>query len=326
MKGKLEVIFLAILLSFLIIGAFPIVKAKTITVDGDPSDWTGTSPTTNNTWVISEGEYIWRDELDDDTGNGSWVYPTGYIGGEADLLELRITWDEDYLYLLFVFDDIPEGQWNRTAINFVIDVDQVIGSGQAWLGGYADMKVIDEAKHEVDVQIAGNNVAVRNSTGGDPWPVIANTTYPTGSPMLIANSSASDCYEVGIPLAVIGSPAGKTWRFVCIVGVQNQDATWGGDAFAEVFPVGNETNPSGGDDAWEDPDAFDGAFYESKDDQELEFGAFIPGGGENQVVNVSAYADIEMDLIPEFPIVWFVPATIVTATALTIALKKIRKL
>jgi hypothetical protein len=325
MKGKLEIALLAILLSFLVIGAFPIVKAKTITVDGDPSDWTGTPPATNNTGEISEGEYIWRDEPGDDAGNGSWAYPTGYVGGEADLLELRITWDEDYLYLLFVFDDIPEGQWNRTAIDFVIDTDRVSGSGQEWLGGMADMKIVNESRHEVDITIAGNNIAVRNSTGGDPWPIIANTTYPAESPMLVANSSANDCFEVGIPLAVIESPTGQTWRFACIVGVQNQDATWGGDCFAEVFPTANETTPGGGEESWVDPDAFDGAFYESKDDQELEFGTFVLGEVEEPVL-VSAYADIEMDLIPEFPIVWFIPTTIVTATALTIALKKIRKL
>jgi hypothetical protein len=323
MKGRLEVVVLAILLAFLVVGALPIVKAKTITVDGDPSDWTGTPPTTNNTGVISEGEYIWRDELDDDAGNGSWVYPTGYIGGEADLLELRITWDEDYLYLLFVFDDIPEGQWNRTAIDFAIDTDQTSDSGQVWLGEYSDMKVVPEAQWEWHVSIvAMENIAVKNST----FNVVANTTYPADTPMLIANSSTYDCFEVGVPLAVIGSPVGQTWRFVCVVGLQDDHATWGGHVFAEIFSTADENNPGGGEEAWEDPDAFDGAFYESKDDQELEFGAFIPGGGETEVVFVSAYADIEMDLIPEFPIVWFIPATIVTATALTIALKKIRKL
>ncbi len=110
------------------------------------------------------------------------------------------------------------------------------------------------------------------------------------------------------------------------MGLQNDHATWGGNVFAEIFPAADENNPGGGEEAWEDPDAFDGAFYESNADQKLEFGAFIPGGGENNVVLVSAYMDIEMNLIPEFPIVWFVPATIVTATAVTIALKKARKL
>jgi len=306
----------------LVAGAFPTAKAKTITVDGDISDWTGTPPITDNNWTISDGEYIWRDELGDDLGNGSWTYPTGFVGGEADLLELRITWDTDYLFLLFIVANMTEGQWNRTAIDMVIDTDQVASSGEEWLGGLADMKAAPQAWHEWELEIAGDNIVVRNTTAEPDWLVVANTTYPAETPLQFAHNSTNKCFEVGIPLAVIGSPEDLTWRFICIVGVQHQDAVWGSNCFAEVFAEGNETNPSGGIDEWYEPDAFDAAFYTSKDDQEMEFGNFL---GADDLAVVSAYADVEMNVIPEFPTLWVIPATFLIVTALILASKKMRK-
>jgi hypothetical protein len=321
MKRKLELCLLTILTLLLIAGAFPIAHAKTITVDGNPSDWTGTPPITDNNWTISDFEYIWRDEMGDDAGNGSWVYPTGYVGGEADLLELRITWDVDYLYLLFKVANMTEGQWNRTAIDTVIDTDQVDGSGQKWLGGNSDMWANTQAYHEWDILVAAENIAVRDSNVTGDWPIVANLTYPVAHPMLFGQNATYSCIEVGVPLVAIGSPEGKTWRFISIIGVQNDHAVWGNNTFAEVFFEGNETNPSGGINEWYDPDAFDAAFYPTKVDQEMEFSIFSLA----EQATVSHWADVEMNVIPEFPTLWLLPATFLIATALVLAIKKFRK-
>ncbi len=121
----------------------PSVAAYTRTVDGDPSDWIGI-PGGDNTWTVSNGEGIWRDIAQDDTGNGSYIYPncthsepliidyagapwTGpptealaytdkYVagtepfwykhGGMVDLREFRVTGDHSYLYLTLRFENM----------------------------------------------------------------------------------------------------------------------------------------------------------------------------------------------------------------------------
>ncbi len=116
---------------------------STRTVDGNPIDWTGT-PGADNTYVVSNGEGIWTDIAQDDTGNGSYIYPncthsepliidyagapwTGpptealaytdkYVagtepfwykhGGMVDFREFRVTGDLEYLYILLRFENM----------------------------------------------------------------------------------------------------------------------------------------------------------------------------------------------------------------------------
>jgi len=50
------------------------VNHAPINIDGDPSDWKGTAGA-DNTYVIDQGEGIWKDVAFDDTANGSIIYP-----------------------------------------------------------------------------------------------------------------------------------------------------------------------------------------------------------------------------------------------------------
>jgi len=324
-KNALAILALLLLASALTLSTLPTAKAAQavldthpqITVDGDPSDWTGTAPTVDNTLTISNSEFIWKDATGDDTGPGMWEYPTSFNTGEADLLELRICWNDSYLFVLFKLREMTVGQWNRTAIDLTISTNQTPGSGET-NGWYAeaDMKVNLTADWEYQLEIIpSTRIRVEDSS----WATVADPT--TDPALLIANSSTNKCFEVGIPIAVIGSPAGKIWDFTCIVGLQSMLGSAGSGHFAEIEETADANNPGGGvSGAWEDPDAFDAAFYNTTAEQEAAFSVFTAGGGDNAVVVVSAYLEI-----PEFPLLlpygFAIMAAIILAASFTMRKK-----
>ncbi len=146
MKGKFALL-LALMLFFGVFGV-SVIAPSTKTIDGDPSDWTGTAGA-DNTWTVSAGEGIWRDIEGDDTGNGSYIYPncthsdpaipdyaggpdgnaycyTGWPGGGkdpqggmVDLREFRVTADSSNLYILLRFENMGSQaiavEWNKDA-------------------------------------------------------------------------------------------------------------------------------------------------------------------------------------------------------------------
>lgn len=148
-KNALPILILLLLALSLTLSTFPTVKAQhaSITIDGDPSDWTGT-PGGTNTWVYNDTaeEWIWNDEVGDDKGNGTYTYPTGaaFTGAEADLTELRIAWNTTHVMFLLTFVDIVDNAWwpldgadpyltdiqaETTAVAICIDTDHVSESG-----------------------------------------------------------------------------------------------------------------------------------------------------------------------------------------------------
>lgn len=70
------------------------VKGHSIKIDKSVKDWIGIPPVKENTWIISKGEYIFRDAKKDDLGAGLCEYPTNEAFGRcADLREFRVTCD-----------------------------------------------------------------------------------------------------------------------------------------------------------------------------------------------------------------------------------------
>lgn len=304
MRKKVSIFLLVLLASTLALFMPSAVRAKTITIDGDPSDWTGTPPAQENNWTISAGEFIWRDAVGDDTGNGSWTYPTSalFTGGEADLTELRMTWDSNYLYLLIKVASMDYA--NLTAIGFTIDTDRVSASGQEWFPGYSDAKITSVAYWEWAWEFA----AAKND--------IFDTGWISQGAAVVANSTTNNCFEVGFPISVIGTPTGF-WRFGLIIGLHSDPV---GDTFTEVKATATATSPGGGDElAWEDPDAFDAAFFATTADQEANFKQFTPGVGP---IVLSAYMDVDMPVIPEFPLPY---SSILIAATILLALFVIKK-
>ncbi len=146
----------------------PMNKAPTLhptgtkTIDGNPSDWTGTPPSTYNSWAYSNGEWIWNDTVNDERNDfaqihidgQSWDWDNNYgkyfliedthdpdptsgtnITG-ANLTKLFVAWDDTYLYIGLETNN--KANW-ATAYGIGIDVNGTAtgyndtqGTSDAW--------------------------------------------------------------------------------------------------------------------------------------------------------------------------------------------------
>ncbi|MDP3804538.1 MAG: glucodextranase DOMON-like domain-containing protein, partial [Candidatus Omnitrophota bacterium] len=144
------------------------VAGHTINVDGSIGDWIGTAPAKPNTAVIDKGEYIWKDETGDDTGNGKYTYPTNKAFAKgADLLEFRVTWDSQNVY--FLIKRVRPGDWWIPYCLIGIDEDgargmkkgaQILAQGdinylEADTGAFGELKVMPTLACEYVIGIAG---------------------------------------------------------------------------------------------------------------------------------------------------------------------------
>ena len=161
-------LFLAMLLMMSMVG---FVSAHQVTVDGDPSDWQAyTSTQKVNTWHLysNAGEWVWKDATGDvrtDIQDCNSCDP-----GDTDITEIRITSDQDYVYILVKFRDInkvggyledgtePFGNSKRgLGLIITIDTDQQSNSGQTWLPKYSNTQVNSNAAWERAVFITTAN-------------------------------------------------------------------------------------------------------------------------------------------------------------------------
>jgi len=312
MRGKIVSISLLLLLTSILTWCMlPVVRGPPIIVDGNPTDWIGTAPINNNTGTISEYEYIWVDEMEDDTGNGTYTYPTViqagtrvFTGGDADLKELRITRDADYVYFLLKFDNITDrgwvagGQAETTAVAICIDTDRKYGSGFYWVeeeigwGIWSNIELPPEAWWEYLIEIALQDVVLWYWNGTS-----YTTTEITRNFPLAVDTTVYETIEFAVPIGAAGlpDPTGQTWRFSAFVGLQDYEhfrEVWSTE-YAAIDPWA----PGGGTDHWLDPNAFDAAFFATKAEQEDAFNGFT---NETFAV-VSAYTDIDMNLISPPP-------------------------
>jgi hypothetical protein len=264
------------------------VTGHTIKVDKKIRDWVGTSPDASNTAAVSEGEYIWRDTEDDDTGNGSYTYAVKReLRKGCDLREFRLTYDAKNLYF-FIKCDRP-GDWWAPYRLIGIDTDGAKGSKKGTTilaqgdidelasdnGCYGEIKVAPELACEYIVGIF-------SSYKGRVW---------DANGKLLARKEADEydtpgfevadfnwyVVETAIPWKIFGldgPPAGETWRFVVAIGQQDSDV------FREIEEVETDWHGGGGETSdidGPDPDVYDLAGA-SKKTQEAELGSFDPYG------------------------------------------------
>ena len=140
--GRILSLSLAVLL---LLSLVPAVMAPGRTIDGSATDWTGTPPTTANSHVVSNGEFIWRDSQGDErTDLNNWQPDR-----RVDLLEFRVTADTSFIYFMakMVDIDIASGD-GAPCVQVAIDTNRIPGSGENWLGLYTDTVVSDAARWE----------------------------------------------------------------------------------------------------------------------------------------------------------------------------------
>lgn len=152
--------------------------AHSVIVDGDPTDWIGNIINATDTGYIDGGEAIWLDAQGDDIGDGGdapyaqdnpegYTYPTdtSFTGGEADIIQFRLTADTRNLYFLVKLDSFRSVYYPMVVIT--IDIDHTPGSGQIWLPQSADVLVDSLIQWEYAIILADNSIKVLDSAWTD---------------------------------------------------------------------------------------------------------------------------------------------------------------
>lgn len=183
-------------------------EVKAITVDGDASDWTGTAGAEDNSAVVSNDEWIWRDKENDERKNDTYS-ETSEISASCDITEVRITADTANLYFLVKFRKLELGTTGVSYPLVQVAIDYNKSGGQSIFVNVAqtgtsvsDMaEVSDDSKWEYLVSAFQNDIAVLNTEG----------SYVTGqgnySQYVSTNSTGPYFMEFEVPFANIGGSA-----------------------------------------------------------------------------------------------------------------------
>ncbi len=255
--------------------------AHIITVDGDDSDWIGTSPAVEDTFTYSEGEFIWRDAINDDKGDGgdalaasdnpsSYIYPTAtnFRGTEADIKEIRITADESQNKLYFLIK-IDYGEVWMPFVAICIDLDHIKGSGQVWLCDYGDLLLDSLNAWEYCIAVRNMKVDVYDAN----WTIIDST-----SENYFKVDTLNGLIELGIDISKWSITPWNKNIFVTVCCGLNEDYN-----FREVAYSETAWTPGGGTDDWSDPDVFDIAFAKQT----------------QQIADLSSYTDTTAAILSE---------------------------
>ncbi|WP_010479329.1 glucodextranase DOMON-like domain-containing protein [Thermococcus zilligii] len=243
----------AVLVVFMALAGFVNASNYKITVDGDPSDWTGDSSLlSDNSYTISNGEWIWKDATGDERTDFSNPDP------RVDITEFRITADDTYIYFLIKFKDLDVvGDNGAPGIMITIDTDQVQGSGQTWFGFNSDTQVAQGGKANWEYQLLINlaNDTVKDGSpvygdgkavwrGGSPLDLVDTNWNDVSSPddMFVA-STANDAVEVRIKKSELGNPS--TIRVeLAVVRVDPSGNAWDINGASDVLDAMTTTGPN----------------------------------------------------------------------------------
>ncbi|MBI1293014.1 hypothetical protein GC173_17535 [bacterium] len=187
-----------------------VLPAGTRTIDGDPSDWTGTGPVQIHDVAISNDEFIYKGESGDVRTD-----PAGGLGN-YDLTELRMTRDDTYLYILARFADITDT--DSVSICFGFDNDRSAGdvNGLSFCGdesGVTYASADQQPEYVVSVHNSTDpetEVEFFHDAGAGFW----YNTDQSGNTAWI--SVANDVVEVRLLLSHLGMTTASTFGFSAV--------------------------------------------------------------------------------------------------------------
>jgi len=223
-----------------------------INVDGSFDDWGDMKPSAVDSWALDgrANEYIWRDAIDDDLGDGgdapnaddnpsAYTYPTSaiYSGAEGDIEEFRVAYDENNFYFLISLADRPGSQAAPYSI-ILIDKD---GAESGRLNVESKTEVNLGVNHAWDFKITVNNGSM---TVFDT----SETDVSEGS--LLAQSPDLSILEISVPIATVGSPM-VSWSFALLQTLASVGKV------SEILSSATSSRGGGGSDVLSDPDIFD---------------------------------------------------------------------
>jgi hypothetical protein len=136
-----------------------------IKVGGGTDDWLGTPPTLFDSGHSNRREYIWKDAVGDDTGDGDYTYPTDprFEPGCLDLRQFRVSVDGDSMNFLLRFGSIDDGSGDGTdgplgfseqIIEILIDMDRD-GTGRDDTIRNARLRLDDDLRWELALWVDG---------------------------------------------------------------------------------------------------------------------------------------------------------------------------
>lgn len=266
-------------------GKIPLI-GHTAAVDKNIKEWVGIPPEQENTAVVNNGEYIWKDAAGDDTGNGKYSYPLiKALKKGADLREFRVTFDRNNLYFL-IKTDHPGDWWTPFRI-IGIRKEGAAGGMQLLAQGDKDKYDFDSgtfANLKLSPNLACHYVIAISSTyKGRIWDaegrlIARKEEEPDDTPGFEIDDYKWSAVEVAVPLKLLGvpqgaSPAGQTWKFIVAIGQQDKDIA------RVVDPGPSELHGGGGSPNHENPNVYDLAGSD-KATQEKELGSYDPNAQE----------------------------------------------
>ena len=208
MISKTEIFTAKILLVFFLIVLLLMFVAQngsaySPAVDGSAGDWVMAAPPAVNLGHIVRdsslrGEYVWLDNSADE------ITEFASPDTRADLVEFRVTADENRLYFLAEMTDIDQASgYGTTQIQVAIDTDRISGSGESFLGGFSDTQTDVNAEWEylVITRFGSGNSNLAVWQNGFGTPVVA------GSAEISQNN---DVIEAAVPWSALeldGPPA-----------------------------------------------------------------------------------------------------------------------
>ncbi len=297
----MKILFITLVFISLIFNVFAeekyVTGHKVNVMDKRITDWLGEAPKKDNTGVISNGEYIWKDAAGDDTGNGKYEPPTHKdLQRATDLLEFRVTHDNKNVYFL-IRCSTPNIWWAPYRI-IAIDKDGAQGGKKGsvvlaqgnpyeinnYNGTYAELRTSPDLACEYVIALSSTYKGrIWNSQGK----LIAKRDgEPTDTKGFDIADPMWPILEIAVPKKIIGDPSGQTWRFIVAIGTQDND-------FArEVFAKVSEWHGGGGEgksgETGPDPDVYDLA-SPNQLIQEKELGSYKQHGEPGET---SAYVTI----------------------------------
>lgn len=275
----------AILIVGLILAYVPVAAAEeagvltiqstqvAITIDGDPAEWgTWTCPSfptpdgKYGTWVLRTvngiQQWIWCDAPGDERTD--FASPDKRV----DLLQFRITGDADYLYMLFVFNDLSGFYIGDDGGTFIAVTINRNGTGvQEWFAGDSNTRVHSDARwaYQVVINLADSryrNQGRRQVTdglqanwGGIFYLVDSTWAFRPDPGALMGANVDKHAVEVRIPWSLIGGvPSGGRFflRLSLITGrgwsnyAGNQGGTWdiGGGGVSDALDAMTTIGPN----------------------------------------------------------------------------------
>ncbi len=303
MKSKLQllIVVIAVLLVTSTVFGFDLVKPKTIQVDKTINDWTGTPPSEENTSCVSNSEFIWKDAKGDDTGNGKYYYPANQeLARGADLMEFRVTYDAKNVYFL-IKSTRPGVWWAPFKLIGIHKAGQKGGSSffpqgdsdslEATTGVFGELRVSEDLGLHCTIAIAGTYKGfIWDESGKLVARKLGENTDTKG---FLIDDDKWTAIEVAVPIAIIGNPAGQTWKVIVGIGQEENGH------LREIYEEGNEWHGGGGEgkdnEDGVDPDIYDLA-SPSQEIQEKELASYTDNGTPGDVAGFANISESFMTI------------------------------